>query len=314
MHAIPAIIFVVMTLLPGAVFASARTEDHFVRTGQSASLTAPLSVFGGVTAPGQWSGLVEVILSGTGINNPPTGLHVDPFWAFSPTDPTAPPPGTAVRFRISFTGCAASFECGAPDIVLFAVFADGIGPVIPPSVPDLDPLPIETVIPILQGIVPYNTAHTYHFVIDLGPTPRTLTLGDGDGGVFDNSGQFQIELFSVVEHTTTPPFSRDGARCQAVIGQAAGQQSTLTYAAHALCLNAEANGRACNVKLRDGAIRFAAATTTRLLTAACSIDDFNELGFGGSFDEIVNRLSQSAIDAAVELIRDTYHADYRNKP
>ncbi|HEY1267338.1 MAG TPA: hypothetical protein VGH16_08790 [Candidatus Binatia bacterium] len=314
MKAITPLVFAVVLLLPKIGFAAPTIADNFVRTGQNASFAAPLTTFGGVTAPGQWSGLIEVILSGDAVNNPPTGLHVDPFWAFSPSNPSATPTGTGTRFRLSFTGCATSFECGAPDIVLFAVFAEGIGPVTPPNLPSLDPLPIETAIPILNGIVPYNTAHTYHFVIDVGSTPRTLTLGDGDGGVFDNSGQFQVQLFSVTEQTATPPFSRAGVRCQTAIGEAAVQQSALIYTAHAVCLTAEASGKTCNIKLRDATIKLATAATSKLLAAACTVDSLHELGFGGTFDEIVSRLSQSAIDSAMDLIHDTYPANYTNKP
>jgi hypothetical protein len=45
--------------------------------------------------------------------------------------------------------------------------------------------------------MPYRGDHTYHFVIDVGSESRFLTLGYGDGGVSDNSGQFDIQLFSV---------------------------------------------------------------------------------------------------------------------
>jgi hypothetical protein len=190
--------------------ASVFVESNFSRTGQTESLIAPLTQFGGVTTTQQWSGLVEVILSGEAVNNPPTGLHVDPFWAFFPSNPSVIQ-GTGTRFRLSFSGCATSFECGAPDIVLFMSFVDGVGFVDPPNVPTLDPIPVETVIPILQSIIPYSTSHTYRFVIDIGPEPKFLTLGDGDGGVFDNSGQFNIQLFSV---TPGLPFSNFSSRLE----------------------------------------------------------------------------------------------------
>src|SRR5215470_17263265 len=64
--------------LSSASFASVLVQDNFLRTGQTESLIAPLTQFGGVTTAQKWSGLVEVILSGEAINNPPTGLHVDP--------------------------------------------------------------------------------------------------------------------------------------------------------------------------------------------------------------------------------------------
>jgi hypothetical protein len=192
-------------LLPGSVSAQS-IQDFFTRTGQSESLTAPLTVFGGTTTVQQWSGLIEVILSGEAINNPPTGLHVDPFYAFFPADPTTIQ-GTGTRFRISSTGCAASFECNAPDIILFLVFTNGIGFVTPPNVADLDPMPIEQLIPIMQQIIPYTTTHTYHFVIDVGPGLKFLTMGDGDGGVFDNSGQFNVQLYGVTNGVAFASFT-----------------------------------------------------------------------------------------------------------
>jgi hypothetical protein len=201
-------------LLSPSAFAGVLFQDNFFRTGQSESLVAPLTQFGGVTTTQQWSGLIKVVVSGEAINNPPTGLHVDPFWAFFPSDPNTIQ-GTGHRFRLSFTGCAASFECGAPDIVLFMTFVDGVGPVDPPDVPSLDPIPLAQVIPLLQSIVPYNAAtHTYRFVIDVGRAPKFLTLGDGDGGVFDNSGQFTIQLFSVAQGI---PFANIAGRVKADI-------------------------------------------------------------------------------------------------
>ena len=145
-------------------------------------------------------------------------MHVDPFWAFSPNNPGTVQ-GTGHRFRISFTGCAASVECGAPDIVLFMKFVDGVGFVTPPNVTTLDPIPLATVIPILQGIVPYTTNHAYRFIIDIGSTAQFLTLGDGDGGVFDNSGQFTVQLFAV---TQTIPFSNFSGSLEAKLNSATG--------------------------------------------------------------------------------------------
>lgn len=198
------VLFFGFLLIPSQLFAETpRVEAYFQRTGQAETVISPLTVFGGATTTQRWSGLIEVLLSGDAINNPPSGLHVDPFWAFLPSNPENAP-GTGHRFRLSFNGCAASFECGAPDIVLFMRFVDGVGFVSPPNVSTLDPIPATTIIPILQGIIPYTRSHTYRFVIDVGTTPKFLTLGDGDGGVSDNSGQFAVQLFGVVP---TVPFS-----------------------------------------------------------------------------------------------------------
>ncbi|MBI4527986.1 MAG: hypothetical protein HY695_29680 [Deltaproteobacteria bacterium] len=257
---------------------------------------------------------MEVHLSGVGVNNPPTGLNVDPFRAFSPSDPNSIQ-GTAVRFRLSFAGCATSFECHAPDIILFMVFTDGVGFVTPPAVDDLNPIPLQELIPIMQQIIPYDPInHTFRFVIDVGPTPRFLTMGDGDGGVWDNSGQFNIQLFSVVERTVLPPFSRKGAMCQRMIGQTSSQLVSRVYSAYASCLDAEASGRACNPSSRDAAIQRAVAGAERLMMVFCAANEPEEIGFTGGVGEILHRISQSATDAAEQLIRETYPAHYANKP
>src|SRR5215510_11375944 len=43
----------------------------------------------------------------------------------------------------------------------------------------------------------YSPQHVYRMVIDINATPQFLTLGHGDPGVFDNSGHFASQLFSV---------------------------------------------------------------------------------------------------------------------
>ena len=49
-------------------------------------------------------------------------------------------------------------------------------------------------------MMPYGTDHACHFVIDIGATPGTLTLGYGDNGVYDNSGQLDLQIFTVTPH------------------------------------------------------------------------------------------------------------------
>jgi hypothetical protein len=50
----------------------------------------------------------------------------------------------------------------------------------------------------------YNSDHIYDFVVDAGANPNFVTLGFGDGGVFDNSGQFDIQLFAVTPVSPVP--------------------------------------------------------------------------------------------------------------
>jgi hypothetical protein len=176
-------------LLPAVSFA--RLEKDFTRTGQHESLITSWSVFGGKTTAQLWSGLVEVIVSGFGVNQPATGLLEDAFYPIDPVAPDEPIQGPGVLppvgLHLSFTGCAASSECGAPRIETFLIYVDGVGFVQPP----------ETTIEAFLQTIPYSPQHVYRFVIDIGATPQLLTVGHGDGGVFDNCGHFAIQLFGV---------------------------------------------------------------------------------------------------------------------
>jgi hypothetical protein len=166
-------------------------EKDFIRTAHHESLITSWSVFGGKTTAQQWSGLVEVIVSGFGVNVPASGFLEDAFYPIIPATPDVPHQGQGVLppsgLHMSFTGCAAASECGAPRIESFLVYVDGVGFVLPP------PATIEAFL----ETIPYSIEHVYRFVIDIGTVPHLLTLGHGDGGVSDNSGFFAIQLFSV---------------------------------------------------------------------------------------------------------------------
>ena len=48
------------------------------------------------------------------------------------------------------------------------------------------------------GLVPeFNEAHEYRFVMDLDTYDGPLTLGNGDGGVSDNFGEYRVEIYEV---------------------------------------------------------------------------------------------------------------------
>jgi hypothetical protein len=181
---------VFLLLISSTSSASVLVENNFSRTEQTETLIAPWAQFGGATTTQQWSGLIEVIVSGDGIDNPPSGTRHDAFWGYWPNSPD-PMLFTSDSFRLSFTGCATIMECGAPVLKSFIVFVDGVGFVDPPGSP----------------AIPYSTSHTYRFVMDVGADPKFLTLGNGDGGVFDNSGQFNIQLFSVTPGSSFSSFS-----------------------------------------------------------------------------------------------------------
>jgi hypothetical protein len=181
--------FAGLIFLPTVAFA--QLERDFTRTGQKESIISSWSVFGGKTTLQQWSGLVEVIVSGFGVNVPASGVLEDAFYPIDPAVPDVPIQGPGILppqgLHLSFTGCAATEECGAPRIETFLVYVDGVGFVKPP----------ETTIDAFLQTIPYSPQHVYRIVIDTGAVPHFLTLGHGDGGVFDNCGHFAIQLFSV---------------------------------------------------------------------------------------------------------------------
>jgi hypothetical protein len=80
---------------------------------------------------------------------------------------------------------------GAPRIESLLVYVDDVGFVAPP---------VDTT-EALRKTFPYAPEHVYWFVIDIGTTPQSLTLGHGDGGVFDNEGFFAMQLFEVARST-----------------------------------------------------------------------------------------------------------------
>jgi hypothetical protein len=128
-----------------------------------------------------------------GWNFPAVGGYTDAFYYYVPGSPDVYMPERDNQnwgLRMSFAGCAAGFECGAHSILDFIIFSEGIGPVTPL----VNYLPGQPEGPL---VMPYRADHNYHFVIDVGSAARQLTLGYGDGGVFDNGGQFDIQMFAV---------------------------------------------------------------------------------------------------------------------
>jgi hypothetical protein len=71
----------------------------------------------------------------------------------------------------------------------------------------------------------------------------------------------------------------------------------------------------CNISGRDAAIAVAITGARAGLDLACPLANYNEIGFkGGTAEEIRDGLIGDATGATVKLIRDTYVAEYENKP
>jgi len=142
---------VMLLLLPTISYA--QIEKRFVRTGQTDIMIQSWEEFGGETTKEKWSGLIEVLVSGFGINVPTSGVMEDAFYPLDPaaahvpiTSPGALPPQ---GLHISFTGCSATQECGAPRIESYLIFVQGIGFVHPPS----------TTIEEFLKTIPYSPQH-----------------------------------------------------------------------------------------------------------------------------------------------------------
>lgn len=174
--------------------------DAFTRTGQTDALTAPFAVFGGATTAQQWSGYIEVIVSDWGYNFPGSQAE-DAFYSFAPASPYAPMGNFSNGLQLSFTGCSAPMECGSSSVLRYLTFSENIGQV---TSGNLFLGYVENWAAPVSTVMQYNSNHVYDFVIDVGANPSFLTLGFGDGGVFDNSGQFDIQLFSVTPTSPVP--------------------------------------------------------------------------------------------------------------
>lgn len=177
-------------------------SDYFSRTGQSESLTAPFSLFGGVTTQQQWSGSVEVLVSNWGNNQPGVAGVSDAFYNFDPSTGLS----TSQRVNglgLSLNGCVAGTECGAPSILTYLSFSENVGFVTGTSSAYAGWTQNWT--QPVSAVMPYSADHAYRFVIDVGPTASFLTLGFNDGGVSDNSGQYDIQLFGATLIATPVP-------------------------------------------------------------------------------------------------------------
>jgi hypothetical protein len=83
MRRIPSWLTMALVLIPAISFA--QLERDFTRTGQEESIITSWSVFGGKTTSQQWSGLIEVIISGFGVNVPASGFLEDAFYPIGPS-------------------------------------------------------------------------------------------------------------------------------------------------------------------------------------------------------------------------------------
>ena len=170
--------------------ASTLISSDFQRTGVFEQVIAPFIDDNGVQTVNQYSGYVEVVVSGLG-NSLSTATN-DAFYGVYggvgcvtegvPVKSTCLFPPT---YQLAVASEQTSFETtGASDAENFIRFIDSVGYVTPGTLPDYDAL-----------------NHTYHFVMDLSllnvNTSSLLTFGVTDDYYNDNGGSFILDIYQV---------------------------------------------------------------------------------------------------------------------
>lgn len=169
-------------------------------------LNPAFNVAGGQTTVKSYSGLIEVLVSGSGLNNVNLpNNRTDAFYQFDgPTNTVnANTPLAPNTLRLGSQTQIASIpsnfpfvpnsslraEAGSVHVASLAIVYDVASFSVPNSF-TLDSF---------NALAPvYSPSHSYHFVMNLGSYSGTLTLGYGDGGVFDNSSDtYHISLWQV---------------------------------------------------------------------------------------------------------------------
>ena len=183
-------------------------------------LTPAFNLAGGKTTVNTYHGLVEVLVSGTGLNNVNDPLHAgDAFYEFDSS--TNQPIGLSSNsLRIGSQTKIANIPAGLPFVPNNSEQAEA-GSVHTGSLAIVYDVSSFTVsdpntLNAFSALAPvYNPNHSYHFVMNLGGYSGTLTLGNGDGFVSDNSStSWNVSLWPVLAVSPGPfllgDFNRDG--------------------------------------------------------------------------------------------------------
>jgi len=160
-----ALAFVVLSVLvPFNAKGSLFIDDHF-SMGVAEDMVVPFDTIG-QTSTNSYSDLVRIQVSGTGESN--GSIVNDALFYVDPFD-------YKTAFYISFTGDPRRLEGDGVIILPFITFFDGEGFVSYDA----------------SNAPPYNPDHFYDFIVDIGPGSKQISLGTGDGGLFDNTGQYK---------------------------------------------------------------------------------------------------------------------------
>jgi len=150
---------------------SNKIAKAYTRTGAGESLVAPFTSPATSTTK-SYSGLVEVIVSGTGYSY---GMTVnDAFFGVKTGKPLDP---QYYQLNIGWNGAPLKpYAEESRNIANYIKFVDGMGKAAVPT---------------------YNSNHRYHFVIEVPKDAGRLSFGVSDGGFDENGGQYNIEIHPV---------------------------------------------------------------------------------------------------------------------
>ena len=163
--------------------ASLLIADNFVRVGPDEVVAAPFASPSTSTV-NAYSGLVEIIASGTGFSL--FSILNDAFYGVSSGSPLDT---QYYQLNIGWTTAPLAPLSGEPrNIDNFIVFIEGIGPTTPTARPAFD------------------AGNTYHFVVDTALLlPEMLQFGVSDGNFGDNGGSYSIEVHQVRAEAVPEP-------------------------------------------------------------------------------------------------------------
>lgn len=167
--------------------------DNYLRLSPGEAVNAPFISTAGAATMGSYSGLVEIVVMGTGFSY---GLNEnDAFYCTLAADERCPAPGVILdpqyyQLNIGMTGLP--FSGGeANNIDQFIVFIENVGPVGPGTLPAYD-----------------SVEHIYHFVVNLPiALPSVLSFGVSDGIYADNGGSYDISVFQLAPKMVPEPGS-----------------------------------------------------------------------------------------------------------
>lgn len=167
----------------GSAHALLISGSNYVASGPQESMTAVFTTPDGGVSTNSYSGLVELVVSGTG-QSYFTHLN-DAFHVYSP----GPAPAIdAGYYQLTFgktTLVAQNISQAAANYIVYDVDAG-----------------LDVTAPYLPQ---YRSDHTYNFVLDIGTLASNLHFGVSDGGFFDNSGAYNITVKQLAQSSVPEP-------------------------------------------------------------------------------------------------------------